>query len=103
MSIKAQPHPTTRRRAAAGFVLVTSCAALVATTTTPALAAAVSYKNCTELHKSYPHGLGRANAKDKTSGKPVTSFKKDTRAYNLAMSKNRDLDRDRDGIACEKR
>ena len=39
------------------------------------------YKNCTALNKKFPHGLGRANATDRTTGKG--------------------LDRDKDGIACE--
>lgn len=71
---------------------------------TPASAAPVSYKNCTELHKSYPHGIGRANAKDHVSGtsKPVTTFKKDTKGYELAIKHNKQLDADKDGIACEK-
>lgn len=60
------------------------------------------YKNCTNLNKKYPHGLGRANARDKTSGDPVTTFKRSTRLYNIAMSHNRGLDRDKDGVACEK-
>ncbi len=78
-----------------------ACAAVVAAA--PAASAAPSYKNCTELNKSYPHGIGRADAKDKTSGKPVTTFKKDTAGYNKAVKAKSDLDRDRDGIACEKR
>ena len=66
-------------------------------------AAAASYKNCTELQKSFPNGVGRANAVDRTSVKPVTTFKRDTAEYNRAMRAKPDLDRDRDGIACEKR
>lgn len=61
------------------------------------------YKNCTQLNKKYAHGLGKAGARDRTSGTPVTSFTRSTRLYNLAMSYNRGLDRDKDGIACEKR
>lgn len=68
----------------------------------PAAQAAPSYKNCTELQKTYPHGIGRADARDKTSGRPVTTFRKDTAGYNKAMNANRGLDRDKDGIACEK-
>jgi hypothetical protein len=60
------------------------------------------YKNCTNLNKRYRHGLGRANARDKTSGEPVTNFRRSTRLYRKAMSFNRGLDRDKDGIACEK-
>lgn len=39
---------------------------------------------------------------DHTSGTPVTNFKRSTKLYELAMSYNRGLDRDKDGIACEK-
>lgn len=60
------------------------------------------YKNCTNLNKKYPHGVGKAGARDQTSGTPVTNFKRSTRLYNLAMSYNRGLDRDKDDIACEK-
>jgi hypothetical protein len=71
---------------------------------TPA-SAAVSTKNCTELHKSYPHGIGRSNATDHVAkgAKPVTTWKKDTKGFNAAMAKNKSLDGDKDGIACEKK
>jgi hypothetical protein len=74
-----------------------AAAALAAGTAIPPL-----YKNCTNLNKKYPHGLGKLRARDRTSGTPVTNFKRSTRLYNLAMSYNRGLDRDKDGIACEK-
>jgi hypothetical protein len=32
----------------------------------------------------------------------VTNFRRSTRLYNIAMRWNRGLDRDKDGIACEK-
>jgi excalibur calcium-binding domain-containing protein len=60
------------------------------------------YKNCTALNKKYAHGVGRANARDKTSDEPVTTFKRSTRLYRIAISYNKGLDRDKDGIACEK-
>ncbi|MEX2210345.1 MAG: excalibur calcium-binding domain-containing protein [Gaiellaceae bacterium] len=60
------------------------------------------YKNCTALNRKYPHGLGRGNARDRTSGEPVTTFKRSTKLYNTAMSHNKRLDGDKDGIACEK-
>jgi Excalibur calcium-binding domain len=60
------------------------------------------YKNCTNLNKRYPHGVGKLDARDKTSGDPVTNFKRSTRLYLVAMSDNMRLDRDKDGIACEK-
>jgi len=60
------------------------------------------WKNCTVVNKRLPHGVGRANARDKTSGKPVTNFRRDTALYNTAIRANGGLDRDKDGIACEK-
>ena len=88
-----------RSTSLAGLVLAGCLASAVAAP--PALAA--SYKNCTELQKTYPHGVGKANARDKTSGKPVTTFKKDTAEYNRATQANGRLDADKDGIACEKK
>jgi hypothetical protein len=46
--------------------------------------------------------VGRVGAHDKTRGTPVTNFKRSTFLYRIAMRYNRGLDRDRDGIACEK-
>jgi hypothetical protein len=72
-------------------------------------AAAIPYlwQNCTHVHTKYRHGVGKAGAHDKTSGTPVTTFYRSTRLYNRAMSYNGErgynLDRDHDGIACEKR
>ena len=61
------------------------------------------WKNCTQVNKRYPHGVGRVGARDKTSGTPVTNFKRSNFLYKTAMRYNRGLDRDKDGIACEKR
>jgi hypothetical protein len=36
------------------------------------------------------------------NGEPVTNFTHNNYLYRLAMRYNRGLDRDRDGIACEK-
>jgi hypothetical protein len=66
-------------------------------------AAASLWDNCTQVHKRYPHGVGRVGARDKTSGTPVTNFKRSNLFYRLAMRVNPGLDRDKDGIACEKR
>ncbi len=60
-------------------------------------------KNCKNLNKKYKHGVGKKNAKDKTKGKPVKNFKKSDKLYKTAMKHNKGLDRDKDGIACEKR
>ena len=76
----------------------------------PTEAASVkSFKNCAALNKVYPHGVGKKGAKDHTSGKRVTNYKvsNDVYAHNDGGSKRysgeHDLDRDNDGIACEKR
>lgn len=68
-----------------------------------AAAAPHPYTNCTALQTKYPHGLGKKGAVDKTSGKRVTTFKKDTKKYKKAIAANSRLDADKDGIACEKR
>jgi hypothetical protein len=59
------------------------------------------WKNCTAVNRRYPHGVGRKGAHDKTNGVPVTAFTHNTHLYDLAVSYNRGLDRDHDGIACE--
>jgi hypothetical protein len=113
----------------------------LAATTTSADAAAPkpkSYANCKALNKVYKHGVARliplikngkvvkkdgeivyVKPKDKTSGKPVTTFKVANAVYvrNDGLNSKRfkgdpmapkdykgerDLDRDNDGIACEK-
>lgn len=62
---------------------------------------AQTFKNCTALNKKYKHGVGRKGAHDHVSGssKPVTNFTVNTAVYNA----NKKSDRDKDGIACEKR
>jgi hypothetical protein len=89
-------------RGVKGFVVVLAlAAALIAASASSALVPPL-YKNCTNLNKRYPHGVGRLGARGHTSGTPVTNFKRSTRIYRLAISHNRGLDRDKDGIACEK-
>jgi hypothetical protein len=62
---------------------------------------ATTYTNCTALNKKYKHGVGKSGARDKVSGssKPVTNFYVNTALYNA----NKKSDRDKDGVACEKR
>jgi excalibur calcium-binding domain-containing protein len=61
------------------------------------------WKNCTVVNKRFPHGVGKRFAHDRTkSGDPVTNFRRSTLIYLRAMRYNRGLDRDKDGIACEK-
>jgi Excalibur calcium-binding domain len=60
------------------------------------------WKNCKAVNARYPHGVGKLKAHDATDGDPVTNFKRSTTLYLRAMHYNRGLDRDKDGIACEK-
>jgi hypothetical protein len=61
------------------------------------------WQRCSHVNTKYHHGVGKRYAHDRTTGTPVTNFYRSTRLYNIAMSYNRTLDRDKDGIACEKR
>ncbi|RYU14818.1 excalibur calcium-binding domain-containing protein [Nocardioides iriomotensis] len=71
-----------------------------------------TYPSCKSLNRDFKHGVGRRGAVDKTSSERVTNFTRNTRVYLLndgprtpgaAMGQGQyDLDRDNDGIACEK-
>lgn len=87
-----------RALVAAGVIVLGVAPVPAATGAIPAL-----WKNCTHVNAKYRHGVGRLHARDRTSGTPVTTFKRSTRLYNIAMSYNKRLDADKDGIACEKR
>ena len=74
---------------------------------TTAAPAAKAYPNCSKLNQDYPHGVGKPGAKDKTSTKPVTNFYRSAKVYKMndgrvKSKKQYDLDRDNDGIACER-
>lgn len=64
-------------------------------------ATAHTYKNCTIMHGTYPHGVGKPGAKDHVANpakdKPVTNFHVSSSLY----AANKSHDRDHDGIACE--
>jgi excalibur calcium-binding domain-containing protein len=93
----------TQKRTSLGItrVLVVLCCGVAALAVSVAASASdARYQNCKALNIRYPHGVGRVGAHDHTStGHPVGNFTRNTRVY-LA---NRSLDRDKDGIACEKR
>lgn len=92
-----------RRAMSAALTAVVASAALVVTAGPASAAVPAKYKNCTALQKYYPHGVGKSTAHDRTSGKPVTTFKRSTKIYTAAIKANKRLDGDKDGIACEKR
>jgi hypothetical protein len=66
-------------------------------------------KSCATLQQDHSHGVGKKGAKDKTSGAKVTNFKVGNIVYGLndgprnKATGGYDLDRDNDGIGCEKR
>jgi hypothetical protein len=43
------------------------------------------WKNCTQVNKRYPHGVGKVGARDKTSCTPVTNFKRRNFLYKTAL------------------
>jgi hypothetical protein len=66
-----------------------------------------AYPNCTALNSVYPHGVGRSGAKDHSSSTPVTNFYVSNTVYAMNDGRDQargqyDLDRDNDGIACER-
>ncbi len=80
--------------------LVFAVAAVVATPLVACTAPAPTFQNCTVMHRTYPHGVGKLNAVDHVkSGKPVTTFYRSDAIYNA----NTKSDADHDGVACEKR
>jgi hypothetical protein len=90
-----------RRRALTVLTAALLCASGIGAATADAKIPP-QWKNCTVVNHRYPHGVGKYGARDKTSGTPVTNFKHSNALYALAMKWNRGLDRDHDGIACEK-
>ena len=90
------------RTVAAAVVLATSGTGIVLVGPADAHTTGI-HDNCTNLNKKWPHGVGRRNAVDKTSGVRVTTFHRNNDAYWAAERHNGSLDRDNDGIACEKR
>jgi hypothetical protein len=82
-----------------GSAAAAVCLTLLTTGGAGAAIPAKDYANCTALNKDYPHGVGKRGAHDKTSSTPVKNFTRNNKVYRL----NDESDRDKDGIACEKR
>jgi Excalibur calcium-binding domain len=92
-----------RKLACLLVVVVAGLTVLVASVSAVPETIPYKWKSCTIVNKRYPHGVGKRFAHDRTkSGDPVTNFKRSTVLYLTAMRYNRGLDRDKDGIACEK-
>ena len=87
-------------RGAAGVVV---CAVAAGTVTGLADARIpAKWRSCKAVNARYPHGVGRFGAHNLTAGDPVTNFFHSTLLYKTAIRFNKGLDRDHDGIACEK-
>jgi len=73
---------------------------------TTASAAAKSYKNCTALNASYPGGVAKSAKSRNTKvshGKKVAAASKYRPTVSASLyQRNSRLDRDKDGIACER-
>jgi hypothetical protein len=85
--------------AAITVAIPASASAHPAGTSVATAVAPVHYSSCAKLHKKFPHGVGLVGARDHVAkgAKPVTNFTR-SKAWYL---KNKGLDRDHDGIACE--
>jgi hypothetical protein len=61
-----------------------------------------SFTTCDQLRSRYPHGVGLPRAHDRVSGntRPVITFAINAPVYR---ANHKRLDRDHDGIACERR
>jgi hypothetical protein len=89
-----------KRSIVALTALIVGTACLVPAASASATATlAHEFANCTDMNKTYPHGVGRKYAHDHTSGTPVTNFKRSNALY----AANKKSDRDGDHVACEKR
>jgi Excalibur calcium-binding domain len=66
--------------------------------TATAAAGVKHFKNCTAVHKTYPHGIARS-AKAAATANGLHGTPKISLALYKANSK---MDRDRDGVACER-
>jgi len=99
------------RRVAAGVLTLAVVSLPLSTLPADAAPKAKHYSSCSALNKVYKHGVGKKGARDRhsKSSRAVTNFTVDSKVYGYNNGpRNRktgeyDLDRDNDGIACEKR
>lgn len=91
----------TTRAFGALLALSLSFATVAATAGEASAAPAKKYPNCAALNTDYPAGVGVPGAKDKVAGggRGVTNFTRNVAVYKANAAR---LDRDKDGIACEK-
>ena len=90
------------------LVLVAAGAIAVGVAEAPAATSYVGpaiWKNCTNVHKRYPHGVGKLRATRSSAGqhRARDDVQAQHTALQHAMRYNKRLDADKDGVACEKR
>jgi hypothetical protein len=80
----------------------TAVIALVAATLigSPAEAATTAFANCTALHKVYKYGVATSSYAA-AHAKPAKTKIKAPKVSSSLYSKNKKMDRDKDGVACE--
>ncbi|GAA2244400.1 hypothetical protein GCM10010401_17080 [Rarobacter faecitabidus] len=87
------------------LLAVASLLLLGLATTTPA-SAATKYKSCAVLQRAYPGGVAKSKKATNTKtvgGRKVTAPSKYRPKVSRSIYKaNKHLDRDKDGIACER-
>lgn len=66
----------------------------------PAATKPFRYSSCAKLHVRFPHGVGKPGAVDHSAASRRTTTFTRNKAWYTA---NKGLDRDHDGIACEKK
>jgi arylsulfatase A-like enzyme len=99
----ARPSVDRMNRHLASFLAATALAVPAAVASTPAAEAAPKYSSCAKLTKDFKHGVAKsksAAAKQVRAGYGRPSSSKRARKVYWANYKN--LDRDRDGTACER-
>ena len=81
-------------------VALTTGLALLGTLVTgaPASAATTTFKNCTAMHKVYANGVAKSSFAA-THAKPANI--RSPKVSSSLYGKNRKMDRDKDGVACE--
>ena len=67
-----------------------------------AAASAHKYQNCTAVHKVYSGGIAKPGVKYNKVGSSNRALKGTVKRSTALYNANRSMDRDHDGIACEK-
>lgn len=92
--------PTTSAPTQAATTTAPAAPKPVTTTTAPKPVTYQTFANCTDMHRTYPHGVARVGGVDLVKGKPRSpqpAYYVSTELYDA----NSSMDGDHDGVACE--